>query len=55
MNVTLLNARDLTPAHWTRWSEIRDAAPELDSPYFSAEFVRALAEIRGVVAVAVRE
>ncbi|HEX7902112.1 MAG TPA: GNAT family N-acetyltransferase [Planctomycetota bacterium] len=55
MNVTLLNARDLTPAHWARWEEIRNGAAELDSPYFSAEFARALAGVRGDVAVAVLE
>lgn len=55
MNVTLLNARDLTPSHWARWAEIRRGAPELDSAYFSAEFARALSDVRGDVAVAVLE
>jgi CelD/BcsL family acetyltransferase involved in cellulose biosynthesis len=55
MNVTLLNARDLTPAHWARWREIRDASPELDSAYFSDAFARALSDVRGDLAVAVLE
>lgn len=55
MKIRVVSARDLAAGDWARWKEIRDGAPELDSPYFSPEFVRALAERRDDLHVAVLE
>jgi CelD/BcsL family acetyltransferase involved in cellulose biosynthesis len=55
MDIRVLPARELSSSDWARWEEIRSGAPELDSPYFSADFVRALAALRDDLHVAILE
>lgn len=55
MDIRVFLVSDLTPAHWARWEEIRGQAPELDSPYFCPDYLRALAAFRDDVRVAVLE
>ncbi|HKS15673.1 MAG TPA: GNAT family N-acetyltransferase [Planctomycetota bacterium] len=53
MKITVLNARDLAPAHWDRWRILQGENPDLDSPYFCADYVRIVGSIREDVFVAV--
>jgi CelD/BcsL family acetyltransferase involved in cellulose biosynthesis len=52
MKFTVLNARDLAPSHWERWRSLQAENPDLDSPYFSPEFVQVAASVRDDVFVA---
>jgi CelD/BcsL family acetyltransferase involved in cellulose biosynthesis len=53
MKIDLMNVRELTPAHWEAWREIREGNSELDSAYFSPEFMRILGAVRNDAFVAV--
>ena len=55
MKISLLNVRELTPAHWEAWRAIRQDNPDLDSPYFSPEFIQIVGKVRQDVFVAVLE
>jgi CelD/BcsL family acetyltransferase involved in cellulose biosynthesis len=49
----LMTVNDLSEAEWRLWGEMQRDNPALDSPYFRAEFVRAVAEVRVDVHVTV--
>jgi CelD/BcsL family acetyltransferase involved in cellulose biosynthesis len=49
----LLRPASLAAVHWQRWSEIQNAEPALESPYFRPEFTQAVAQVRRDVEVAV--
>src|SRR5262245_51070407 len=53
MKITVVNARELTDAHWAAWQRLQAGNPDLASPYFSADFTRRVAAIRKNVHVAV--
>ena len=55
MKTTVLTADRLTPAHLEAWSRWQRADPALDSPFFRPEFMRAVAEVRHDVEVAMLE
>jgi CelD/BcsL family acetyltransferase involved in cellulose biosynthesis len=52
MKIAVVNARDMTEAAWNRWRFLQAGNPELDSPYFSADYVRIAASVRNDVFVA---
>lgn len=52
MKITVVNARDMTESAWNRWRYLQAGNPELDSPYFSADYVRIAASVRKDVFVA---
>ncbi len=47
MKVTIIPAEQLTPDLIRIWTEIQQADPALESPYYRPEFVRAVAEAKG--------
>lgn len=51
MKVIAISGRELTAEDVRLWSELQDAAPDLASPYFSAEFTFAAAAVRDDVYV----
>ena len=55
MNVRLIPAEQLTPAHVAAWAGIQRADAALDSPYFRPEFTQAVASVREGVEVGVLE
>ena len=52
-HVEVIPGRALDASHVRSWEEIRCANPELQSPYFTAEFMRIVASVRDDVEVAV--
>lgn len=55
MKVSAVPFRELGPSHLARWREILAASPALDSPYFTPDFVAAVADVRPTVEVGVLE
>ncbi|MGV9380135.1 GNAT family N-acetyltransferase [Nonomuraea sp. NPDC003707] len=53
MRVTLALPRELGQSEVSRWRELQEADPALDSPFLSPEFTIAVGELRNVVRVAV--
>jgi CelD/BcsL family acetyltransferase involved in cellulose biosynthesis len=53
MKVVTISAGDLSPDLIARWNEILERSPDLASPYFRPEFVRAVAGIRRHVEVGI--
>ena len=53
MNVTAFSGGELTDEDARLWTDLQDASPDLASPYFSAEFTRAVASVRDDVYVGV--
>jgi CelD/BcsL family acetyltransferase involved in cellulose biosynthesis len=53
MTLTVLNARELTPSHWERWTYLQRNNPDLDSPYFCADYFKIIASLREDVFVAI--
>jgi CelD/BcsL family acetyltransferase involved in cellulose biosynthesis len=51
MNYEVINARGLTSRMLGRWAQIQNADPTLASPYFTPEFVQAVAIVRDDVQV----
>jgi CelD/BcsL family acetyltransferase involved in cellulose biosynthesis len=51
----VLRGHELTRGLAACWNRIQSANPDLDSPYFAADYVRAVASVRGDVEVAVLE
>jgi CelD/BcsL family acetyltransferase involved in cellulose biosynthesis len=55
LNVTVVPVNQLTPAHLSTWTDLQNADPTLDSPYFRPEFTQAVAAVRDDVEVAILE
>ncbi len=55
MNIRASAAAALSPAQWAAWSDLQQADPALDSPYFRPEFTQAVAAVRDDVEVALLE
>jgi CelD/BcsL family acetyltransferase involved in cellulose biosynthesis len=55
MKVSIVPADRLSPDLIRIWSEIQQADPALESPYYRPEYVRAVAAVKGPVEVAVIE
>lgn len=53
MNVEVLRAAEMPAAHWQQWDRWVAGNPQLASPYFQADFARAVASVRDDVRVAV--
>ena len=52
MKVEVILATDLQPVHLAAWNDILRQQPALDSPFFTPEFVQAVASARRDVEVA---
>lgn len=55
MKIHVLPAGALTPDHEQNWARLQRSNPDLASPYFCAEFTRAVAQVRSDVEVAILE
>jgi CelD/BcsL family acetyltransferase involved in cellulose biosynthesis len=53
MKISVVPGRELTADHVTAWSDMQQANPRLESPFFRPEFVQAVAAVRNDVEVAV--
>ena len=53
MKITVWHAGEVPLSFWESWSEVQQADPRLDSPYFRPEFTQAVAAVRPDVEVAV--
>jgi CelD/BcsL family acetyltransferase involved in cellulose biosynthesis len=53
LDIELTRPERLTAAEWRTWGDIQRDNPSLESPYFRAEFVQAVAAVRSDVEVAV--
>jgi CelD/BcsL family acetyltransferase involved in cellulose biosynthesis len=55
MNIHSRDARELTTRHWDLWTRYQESNHELVSPFFRAEFTRAVADVRDDVHVGLIE
>ncbi|MGF1607969.1 MAG: GNAT family N-acetyltransferase [Kiloniellales bacterium] len=55
MKQNVIQARELGEAELARWSEIQDGNPELASPYFCAQFTRAVGRVKDDAFVGILE
>lgn len=53
MKIAVLNVRDMTPSHWERWRALQDGNPELNSPFFCADYARIAGSVRDDVFVGI--